>query len=41
MRGGLSMTDLLHVYSSEDRDMINAVIKDNIKSTVEARMPLL
>lgn len=41
MRGGVGMEELLHTYSHEDRAMINSIIKDNIKTTIEARMPLL
>jgi hypothetical protein len=41
MRGGISMEDLLHVYSFEDRDMLNAIIKENVEATIESRMPLL
>jgi hypothetical protein len=41
MRGGVSMEDLLHVYSFEDRDMLNVIIKENVEATIEARMPLL
>jgi hypothetical protein len=41
MRGGLTMEDLLHIYSHEDREMINSIINDNIKTTIESRLPLL
>ena len=41
MRGGVTINDLLHVYSHEDRDMIYNVINDNIELTKETRMPLL
>ena len=41
MRGGVSMEDLLHVYSIEDRDMLNVIIKENVEATIESRMPLL
>jgi hypothetical protein len=41
MRGGVGMEELLHIYSHEDRAMINSIINDNIKTTIEARMPLL
>jgi len=41
MRGGVSVDDLLHIYSFEDREMIYNVIKENIETTKETRMPLL
>lgn len=41
MRGGVGMEELLHTYSYEDRAMINSIINDNIKTTIESRMPLL
>jgi len=41
MRGGVTINDLLHVYSHEDREMIYNVINENIEMTKETRMPLL
>ena len=41
MRGGVTVNDLLHIYSFEDRDMIYEIINDNIKTTQDTRMPLL
>jgi uncharacterized membrane-anchored protein YitT (DUF2179 family) len=41
MRGGVTVNDLLHSYSYEDRDMIYNVINDNIELTKETKMPLL
>lgn len=41
MRGGVTMDELLHLYSFEDRDMIYNVINENIETTKETRMPLL
>jgi hypothetical protein len=41
MRGGVTVDELLHLYSYEDRDMIYNVIKDNMEATKETRMPLL
>ena len=41
MRGGVTVDELLHLYSYEDRDMIYKVIKDNMEATKETRMPLL
>ena len=41
MRGGVTMDELLHLYSFEDRDMIYNVINENIEATKETRMPLL
>jgi hypothetical protein len=41
MRGGVTVDDLLHSYSFHDREMIYEVINDNIKTSVEAKMPLI
>lgn len=41
MRGGVSSEDLFHIYSQEDRQIINKIIEDNIKTTKESGMPLL
>lgn len=41
MRGGVSMEDLLHIYSNEDVDMMMAIITENIELTKQAQMPLL
>lgn len=41
MRGGVTVNDLLHIYSFEDRDMIYNVINDNIEATKVSQMPLL
>jgi hypothetical protein len=41
MRGGVSSHDLFNVYSYEDRQIINEIIKDNIETTKKTQMPLL
>jgi hypothetical protein len=41
MRGGVTISDLLFMCSSEDRDLIYTVIKENIDLTKETKMPLL
>jgi hypothetical protein len=41
MRGGISVNDLLHTYSYEDRDMIYNVINENIEATKTSQMPLI
>ena len=41
MRGGVTVDELLQLYSFEDRDMIYNVINENIETTKETRMPLL
>jgi 5-keto 4-deoxyuronate isomerase len=41
MRGGVTMDQLLFVYSAEDREILQGIINDNIKATVDARMPLV
>lgn len=41
MRGGITVNDLLHIYSYEDREMIYVVIKDNIELTKITGQPFL
>jgi hypothetical protein len=41
MRGGVSVEDLLHIYTFSDRELIYNIIKENIEVTKETRMPLL
>jgi len=41
MRGGLSVNDLMHTYSFDDREAIYLVIKDNLEATKNSQMPLL
>jgi len=41
MRGGVSAQDLFHIYSYEDRTIINGIIKDNIESTKKTGMNLI
>jgi hypothetical protein len=41
MRGGVSSHDLFHVYSSEDRTIINNIIKDNIEATKTSKLALV
>lgn len=41
MRGGVTVDQLLHQFSHEDRQMINTVIDENIEATKNTQMPLL
>lgn len=41
MRGGVSVNDLLLVYSYDDREAIYAVIKENLEMTKNSQLPLL
>jgi hypothetical protein len=41
MRGGVTVNDLMYIYSYEDREGMYAVINDNIEATKAAQMPLL
>ena len=41
MRGGVTMQELLHFYSVDDRNAMYEVIKENIDITKQAQMPLL
>jgi hypothetical protein len=41
MRGGVTLQELLHVYSYDDRESLYEVIKENIELTKTAQMPLI
>jgi hypothetical protein len=41
MRGGVTVNDLLHIYSAEDREFIYNVINDNIETTKLSGLPLI
>lgn len=41
MRGGVTLHELLHVYSYDDREAMYEVINENLKITKEAQMPLI
>jgi len=41
MRGGVTVNDLLHVYSYDDRQMIYLVINENIEATKLTQLPLV
>lgn len=41
MRGGVNSADLFHLYSYEDRQIMNNIIKDNIEATKNAKISLL
>lgn len=41
MRGGVSLEQLLHVYSHEDREVMYDIIKENIETTKATQMPLV
>jgi len=41
MRGGVSVNDMLLVYSYEDRKFMYTIIKENIDATKESGMPLI
>jgi hypothetical protein len=41
MRGGVTVNDLLYIYSFEDREAIYTVIKENIEATSTTNMPLI
>jgi len=38
MRGGLSYTESMHL-SMDERDLINAIIKENLDTTKKTKMP--
>lgn len=41
MRGGVTLDELLHVYSYDDRDNMYTIIKENIELTKTAQMPFI
>ena len=41
MRGGVTLNDLMFIYSQDDRDAMYSVINDNIETTKTTQMPLL
>jgi hypothetical protein len=41
MRGGVTLAELLHTYSSDDREAMYAVIKENLEATKNSQMPLV
>lgn len=41
MRGGVTVDQLLHQYSYDDRDSMYAVVKENVEISKETNMPLL
>ena len=41
MRGSFSYDDLMFKITSEDRDILNAIIKANIETVNKTKMPLL
>jgi hypothetical protein len=41
MRGGVSIHQLLHEYSSDDRDAMYTVIKENVEATKESGLNLI
>lgn len=41
MRGGVTVYELLHIYSHDDRQAYYAIIKENIELTKESQMPLV
>jgi hypothetical protein len=41
MRGGVTAHELFHIYTSEDRSIMNALIKSNIELTKKSGLPLV
>lgn len=41
MRGGVTLQELLHVYSYDDRVAMYAVIKENLEMTKQSHLPLI
>lgn len=41
MRGGVTLEQLLHVYSYDDREAMYEIVKENIETTKATNMPLV
>jgi hypothetical protein len=41
MRGGVTLQELLHIYSHDDRESMYSIIKDNLETTKESGMPFV
>lgn len=41
MRGGVTINDLLHIYSNDDIQVLNNIIKEHIELTKETKMPFV
>jgi hypothetical protein len=41
MRGGVTLHELFHIYSHEERSAMYQLIKENIALTKSAQMPIL
>jgi hypothetical protein len=41
MRGGVTLDQLLHQYSYDDRSSMYEVVKENVEISKETNMPLL
>ena len=41
MRGGVTVNDLMFLYSHGDRELISKIIKENIEITEKTQMPLI
>jgi len=41
MRGGVTMEELLHVYSAEDIELMSKIIEENIELTSKSGMSII
>ncbi len=41
MRGGVNSQELFHIYSYEDRMIMNEIIKENIEATKKSGLSLI
>lgn len=41
MRGGVTAHELFHIYSADDRMLMNELIKNNIENTKKSGLPLM
>jgi|TARA_B110000971_G_scaffold45169_1_gene45034 hypothetical protein len=41
MRGSFTYDDLMYKITSEDLEILNQIVKDNIETTEKTRLPLM
>lgn len=41
MRGGVSLQELLHIYSFDDREAMYGVVKENLEATRSSKMLII
>jgi len=41
MRGGVTIEDLMHIYTNEDVEIMMKIVNENIEMSKQAQMPLI